>query len=523
MNVHQNLLVQQAAPAAAEAPQPTVPPMEATAAEFANLPATALAPGFLRANSIVPLQDTDQYLVVAMVKPDDQEAIEALRFAAGKPVRVKSASPELVSRALEELSGPVPSEETEEDQFVSAGDADDLDNLRDMALGAPVVQYVAQLFNDAVARRATDIHIEPYQKRLSVRLRIDGMLNEIADPPLQMARAIVSRIKILSGLNIAERRLPQDGRSRIKLEGLQLDVRVATVPTIHGESVVIRLLDNVRRELTLPALGFSQVDQEEIYTQLAAPHGMVIVTGPTGSGKTTTLATALGLIDPKQRKILTVEDPVEYEVEGVNQIQAKPEIGLSFASTLRAFLRHDPDVIMVGEMRDGETAGIGIHAALTGHLVLTTLHTNNAAGAVARLLDMGVDAPLLSSALRCVVAQRLVRRLCQHCRQPYRAAPPVPANVLTTAGLNGLGEMNLWAPVGCEHCHGTGYTDRLVICEVLSFDGELRAMIGRGVPSGEIQNAALHKGFRTMIEDGLEKCRIGLTSPEEVVRVALDL
>ncbi|MEE9589037.1 MAG: GspE/PulE family protein, partial [Hyphomicrobiaceae bacterium] len=325
------------------------------------------------------------------------------------------------------------------------------------------------VIQEAIQRRATDIHVEPFDGRLAVRIRVDGLLREVKSPPPHLARAITSRIKILSGL------------------------------------------------------GFAPRDEQVLCKHLAAPHGLIIVTGPTGSGKTTTLATALSRLNQSHRKILTIEDPIEYELEGVNQTQVKPGIGLTFATALRAFLRHDPDVIMVGEMRDVETAGIGIHAALTGHLVLTTLHTNSAAGAIVRLLDMGVDAYLLASCLRCVIGQRLVRLLCVHCREPYegnvelllpghRDAPDAPK-----------APSRFWRAVGCERCYGTGYSDRIAIAEVLDVDKPLRQLLKPGVSALEIEDLACRNGMTKMVFDGLRKCREGLTTQDEVQRVAFDL
>jgi general secretion pathway protein E len=380
------------------------------------------------------------------------------------------------------------------------------------------------MIQDAVHARATDIHIEPFDGRLAVRMRIDGMLHDIEAPPIAMAKAVVSRVKILSALNIAERRLPQDGRARIRVGERRLDLRVATMPTIHGEAVAIRVLDNVRRTLDFDKLGFSARDAGVIRRHLDAPYGLILVTGPTGSGKTTTLATALALLNRGHRKILTIEDPIEYEIDGINQTQAKPEIGLTFATALRSFLRHDPDVMMVGEMRDGETASIGIHAALTGHLVLSTLHTNTAAGAIPRLLDMGLDAFLLASSLRCVVGQRLVRVLCGHCKTAYEAEPDfaiLPGH--GAAPMPGNSRRLLWQANGCERCFGTGYSDRIVISEVLDANEEIRGLIQPNARPAEIQAAACRHGMTTMVGDGLAKCLQGITTPEEVRRVALDV
>jgi general secretion pathway protein E len=485
-------------------------------------PPTRISRAFMRENDVVPLGESEAGILLAMADPTDSATIKAVRLALGRPVVPLVAAPEDIQSAIERLARE--RSEPADWQDGSGGDeADDtVEHLRDIALGTPVVRFVNQMIQDAVHARATDIHIEPFDGRLTVRMRIDGMLHDVEAPPVAMAKAVVSRIKILSGLNIAERRLPQDGRARIRLGERRLDLRVATMPTIHGETVAIRVLDNVRRTLDFGKLGFAARDAEVIRRHLEAPYGLILVTGPTGSGKTTTLATALALLNRGHRKILTIEDPIEYEIEGINQTQAKPEIGLTFAAALRSFLRHDPDVMMVGEMRDGETASIGIHAALTGHLVLTTLHTNSAAGAIPRLLDMGIDAFLLASSLRCVVAQRLVRVLCGHCKTAYEAAPDfaiLPGHRTAEA----LGGSRLWQANSCERCFGTGYSDRVVISEVLDVNEDIRGMIQPKARPSDIQAAACRHGMTTMVGDGLAKCLQGITTPEEVCRVALDV
>ena len=477
---------------------------------------------FLRERQAYPLAETDDGVLLAMEDPSDEYTIKAIELALGRPVIVRLAAPEDIQAAIERSirERDVPSVWSD----ASAPDAktEDVDDLRDMALGAPVVRFVNQLIQDAVHSRATDIHIEPFEGRLAVRLRVDGMLRDITPPPHNMGKAIVSRIKILSGLNIAERRIPQDGRARVRVSQNRLDLRVATMPTAHGEAVTIRLLDNVRRSLNLERLGFNTRDGEIVRKNLGAPYGLILVTGPTGSGKTTTLATALALLNDGHRKILTVEDPIEYEIDGVNQTQVKPSIGLTFATALRSFLRHDPDVMMVGEMRDGETASIAIHAALTGHLVLSTLHTNTAAGAVPRLLDMGIDAYLLASSLRCVVGQRLVRVLCEHCKQQVEAAPDPALFRRLDLDPSRPEYRRQWQRTGCDRCFGTGYSDRLVIAEVLDVDDEIRSLIKPDASPADIERAACRKGMTTMIFDGYDKCLKGFTTPEEVRRVALD-
>ena len=348
-----------------------------------------LSPRYLREHKVLPLAVDGQRLVLAAADPGHTAAINAIQLAAGRTIELRVAPAEDIDAAIDRFR---PAEEAPVAAELPAGGGgendDDVEHLKDLALGAPVVRFVNQLLLDGLNSRATDIHIEPFRGKLNIRLRIDGMLTEARSAPAHMARAIVSRVKILSGLDIAERRLPQDGRARVKIESRTLDLRIATMPTIHGEAVAVRLLENVQRVLELGKLGFTESDEKTLRKHLAAPHGLMLVTGPTGSGKTTTLAAALTILNEPHRKILTIEDPIEYQLEGINQTQAKPEIGIGFANALRHFLRHDPDVIMVGEMRDAETAAIAVHASLTGHLVLSTLHTNSAAGAITRLLDM---------------------------------------------------------------------------------------------------------------------------------------
>jgi general secretion pathway protein E len=482
-------------------------------------PQTDISLTFLRENKIFPLGEIDDGILLAMEDPSDVQSINAVRIALQREIIPRVAAAEDILAAIERSARERGTAAVWQDGNKAEG-GDDVEHLRDMALGAPVVRFVNQMIQNAIHARATDIHIEPFDGRVAIRIRVDGMLREVAPPPAQMAKAVVSRVKILSELNIAERRLPQDGRARIRINEHRLDLRIATIPTVHGEAVAIRLLDNVRRMLDFAPLGFCQRDEAEIRKHLSAPYGLMLVTGPTGSGKTTTLATALSLLNKAHRKILTIEDPIEYELDGVNQTQAKPSIGLTFADALRSFLRHDPDVLMVGEMRDGETASIAIHAALTGHLVLSTLHTNTAAGAIPRLLDMGIDAFLLASSLRCVVGQRLVRVLCDHCKRPSDERLSLGRGQAADLTPD---ENRHWGAVGCERCFGTGYSGRLVIAEVLSVNDEIRQLIQPNAQTAMIEAAARKSGMTTMIMDGLAKCRSGVTTQEEVRRVALDV
>lgn len=482
-----------------------------------------ISQAFLRQNKVFPLAETEDGVVVAMADPSDSYIHDAVRLAINRPVIAKVTTADDIDAAIERTSRKQDKIDVWVDTAPGDETTEDVEHLRDIALGTPVVRFVNKLILDGVHARATDIHIEPFDGRLVIRMRLDGLLREVASPPPRMAKAIVSRIKILSGLNIAERRLPQDGRARLQIESSRLDLRVSTMPTIHGEAVAIRLLDNVRRTLDFGKLGFTESDEDKIRKHLSAPYGMIVVTGPTGSGKTTTLATGLSLLNQSHCKILTIEDPIEYELDGVVQTQAKPNIGLTFATALRSFLRHDPDVIMVGEMRDGETASISVHAALTGHLVLTTLHTNTAAGAIPRLLDMGIDAYLLSSSLRSVVGQRLVRMLCNHCKEAYFGTAELSHDLQDNTLRTDEPQTQLWRAVGCERCFETGYSDRVVISEVLDVNEDIRRLIKPETSAADIQAAAGQMGMVTMVDDGLQKCRAGLTSIEEVRRVALDI
>lgn len=479
-----------------------------------------LSTAYLRANSLLPLAEAeDGTLVVAVGDPSNAKAIEALRLATGRPLQLGVAAADEIEAAIDQLGAPAEAEAPHQPGFTG----EDVANLRDLALGAPVVKIVNQLLVEAVRTRASDIHIEPARNRLIVRMRTDGMLREVRPPPFELASAIVSRVKILSGLDIAERRLPQDGRARIRVEGRQLDLRIATVSTINGEAVAIRILENAQRTLDLAQLGYDVGKQELLRRHLAAPHGLILVTGPTGSGKTTTLAAALTILNEPTRKILTIEDPVEYRIDGINQVQVKPEIGVTFAHALRSFLRSDPDAIMVGELRDTETARVAVQAALTGHIVLSTLHTNSAPGAVTRLIDMGVDGYLVASCLRLVIAQRLVRTLCQGCRKPVTAPLPLPREAIVQAGLDPDRAIEHWSAVGCERCFGTGYVGRTGIVEIMQLDEETARLIRPEVTTAELAAAAARAGMRSMAADGVAKCAAGITTPDEVRRVAVDI
>ena len=471
---------------------------------------------FLRESMVFPFRSGDGEVKLAVADPLDTAAIRAAEIVFGDSVELVIASFEDIATVLERLDG---GEVVAEDAAGGAHSDDDIDNLRDLASGAPVVRAFNDLIERAVELRASDIHIEPFRNGLTVRMRVDGLLRAIPAPPGVMPQALVSRIKILAGLNIAERRLPQDGAARLRVGRSEIDVRVATMPTQHGESAVVRLLPRDRGLLELAKIGLSNRDENTMRRLLDLPHGMIVITGPTGSGKTTTLATMLSILNETTRKILTIEDPVEYELPGINQSQIKPSIGLTFATAMRAFVRQDPDVIMVGEVRDPETANIAIHAALTGHLVLTTLHTETAAAAVPRLIDLGVEGFLLQSTLRAVIAQRLVRVLCERCKERHAlSAADIEADPRYQVLGFAPGE-TVCHPVGCERCGGVGYRGRMGVFEVLALTDEIRQLIGKNTDSKLIHTAALREGMTAMVDDAIAKCRAGITSAAEVLRV----
>ena len=471
---------------------------------------------FLREAAIFAYQAAEGRARLVVGDPTDVAAVRAAEIVLGGPLDIAVASFEDIATVL---GARLEEKATLTETTTLARADDDVESLRDLASGAPVVRAVNDLLERAVELRATDIHIEPFQTGLIVRMRVDGLLRVVPTPAGALPQAVISRVKILAGLNIAERRLPQDGAARLRIARSEVDIRVATMPNQHGESAVIRLLPKDRGLLDIGKLGMASADEARITRLLALPHGMIVITGPTGSGKTTTLATMLTILNETSRKILTIEDPVEYEIHGLNQSQVKPSIGLTFATALRAFVRQDPDVIMVGEVRDPETAHISVHAALTGHLVLTTLHTETAASALPRLLDLGVEGFLLASTLRGVIAQRLVRVLCDRCKQPRQlTGEDIAADPRYAALGFKIGE-TLYAPVGCERCSGTGYRGRNGVFEIIEMNEEVRSLISATSNSDEIERAALRGGMTTMLDDAVAKCRSGVTSPAEALRV----
>lgn len=487
--------------------------------------AGSVSANFLRQARVFPFAERDGTLLVAMADPDNAEAIESLEIACATAVEPCVAAAGDVDAAIDRACGGLSAQARIVADLDGGGPPeDDLDHLKSLASEAPVVRLVNHLIGEAARLGASDIHIEPYPDQLAVRFRVDGVMRDQEPVPKRLGRAVVSRIKILANLNIAERRLPQDGRIAHRVDGRALDLRISTLPTVHGESVVTRLLDPGAGVRSLSSLGLDAGQEAAMQRLLQAPNGMILVTGPTGSGKSTTLYAALGLIDARQRKVLTVEDPVEYHMARVNQVQVKPAIGLTFATVLRALVRQDPDVIMVGETRDPETADIAVHAALTGHLVLSTLHTNSAAGALTRLIDMGVEPFLLTSSVRAVIAQRLVRVLCRACRAREPADAATLA-LLAEAGLAGPeigagGPIHVHRPVGCPDCGGTGYAGRVGIYELMPMDERLRTLTLQRVGADALQAAAVEGGMSTLFRDGLIKVLRGVTSLEEVRRVS---
>jgi len=476
---------------------------------------------YMKQQHLVPIRVTDDVLDVVMADPQNHTTLKALRMASGLEVHPLVGISSEIDNTIERFfgggrsaMGQIAEGLGDEDDYT---DEENVEHLRDLASEAPVIRLVNLILQRAVEARASDIHIEPFENRLKVRYRVDGVLQEVEAPPARSTAAVISRVKIMAKLNIAERRLPQDGRIMHRVQGKELDLRVSTVPTSHGESVVMRILDREAVTLNFSSLGFTEEMREKFVRALEMPHGIILVTGPTGSGKTTTLYTALDQLNSPERKIITVEDPVEYQLEGINQIQAKSSIGLNFASALRAIVRQDPDVIMIGEMRDLETAKIAIQSALTGHLVLSTLHTNDAAGGVTRMLDMGVEDYLLTSTVNAIMAQRLVRRLDPETRQAFKVLPEM-VEELGLRELTDADPITLYRP-GASEANPTGYKGRSSIMELLLMSDELRRMVMRQSTGGEIERQARAEGMRTMYQDGMLKALDGVTSAEEVLRV----
>jgi general secretion pathway protein E len=470
---------------------------------------------FLREMRALPILHANGRLTIALANPFDDFAATALGYSFGCPIDRAVALPSDIDGAIDRL---YPSTASTSDMLGAAADEDDLERLRDIVSDAPVIRAVNRLIADAVDARASDIHVEPAEDRVVVRMRVDGVLVEAPSLPPSMRTALVSRIKVMAELNIAERRLPQDGRMRVAVRGHEIDLRVATAPSIHGETVVMRILDRSNLALDFGTLGFDGALADRLRHVLARPYGIVLVTGPTGSGKTTTLYAALAEMNSGARKILTVEDPIEYRLPGVVQTQVNSAIGLTFSTALRSFLRQDPDVMMVGEIRDLETAQIAVQAALTGHTILSTLHTNTAAGALTRLLDMAVEPFLLTSTLNAVLAQRLVRRLCDACHTPYQ-----PSSVqLAALGLDPDATLTFYRAAGCPACKGSGFRGRVALIELLVMDEAIGELVLKRADAREIVRHAAGGALSTMLSDGISKLSTGLTTIEEVLRVTTE-
>ncbi|MFM9976620.1 MAG: GspE/PulE family protein [Sphingomonadaceae bacterium] len=489
-----------------------LPVFEAKAYPASAIGGVDLAVAFLREQRCVPVARTSDGVVVAVVNPFDPFIAQSMAFMFDSPVRLVIGRASDIDAAIEKLYH-AGAQVAESEALV---DGEDLERLKDLVSDAPVIRAVNRMIALATDARASDIHVEPTDDSLAVRFRIDGLLRDMPPLPAAMRASIVSRIKIMAGLNIAERRLPQDGRLRLAVRGHEIDLRVATSPSIHGERVVMRILDRSKLALDFVTLGFSEDLITQLRTAIHHAHGIVLVTGPTGSGKTTTLYAALAELNQRERKLLTVEDPIEYRLPGVIQTQVTPGIGFTFATALRSFLRQDPDVMMVGEIRDRETADIAVQAALTGHMILSTLHTNTAPGAVTRLLDMGVEPLLLSSVLTGVVAQRLVRRLCPACQEGHNADAAL-APLFARAGLDLPAQLS--RPVGCDQCNGSGYTGRIAIFEMLTVDADIAGLILARADTRVIAETAARKAMRSLLHDGLRRAAQGLTAVEEVLRV----
>ncbi|MDR4506669.1 MAG: type II secretion system ATPase GspE [Candidatus Brocadiaceae bacterium] len=470
---------------------------------------------FLVSNRVLPIRQQDDILEIALADPQDSLLVETVASASGKQIKVYAGCERDIVSSLEMLYA----DELEDDELETSRIevAEDVEQLRDMASEAPVIRLVNSVLIKAIELGASDVHLEVFEKHARLRYRVDGVLGELTPPPRDLYNAIISRIKIMAKLNIAEKRLPQDGRIKMKVAGKEIDLRVSIIPMSHGEGVVMRILDRSAVMLDLVKLGFRRDLLAKFRGMVQKPEGMLLVTGPTGSGKTTTLYSVLKEIVSPEIKIITVEDPVEYSMEGVNQIQVNPQIDLTFASGLRSILRHDPDVVLIGEIRDRETASIAVQAALTGHLVFSTLHTNDSASAFTRLMDMGIEDYLISSCVIGVLAQRLVRKICENCRETY--VPDEEACI--TAGLK-AGEP-LYRGRGCDECNNTGLKGRKTIAELLTVNDSIRRLILAHKDSSEIMKEAIKNGTTSLWEDGRSSVRSGETTMEELLRVSSDL
>ncbi len=478
-------------------------------------------------HKVIPVSRTGNALIVAMADPTNLNAIDDLKFLTGYNIEPVIASDTAIHNAIEKYYNAGPSYDEvmagfDETEIAFTGEEDEVNlmELEKATEDAPVVRLVNMMLLNAIKKGASDIHVEPYEKKLRVRYRVDGVLGEEMTPPLKLRNAITSRIKIMASLDIAERRLPQDGRIKLKLgKGREMDFRVSVLPTLWGEKVVMRLLDKSNLQLDMTKLGFDQKPLDDFKWAINQPWGMVLVTGPTGSGKTTTLYSALSELNKVAHNISTAEDPVEYNLHGINQVQMHDEIGLNFAMSLRAFLRQDPDIIMVGEIRDFETAEIAVKAALTGHMVLSTLHTNDAPATISRLLNMGVEPFLITASVNLVLAQRLARKCCSDCKQPIK----YEKKILEDCGFSPeqIANSKLVKGAGCRTCNGTGYKGRVALYEVMRFSDHLKEMVLQGASTAELKMGAIKNGMSTLRASGIRKIVDGVTTPEEVMRVTM--
>lgn len=478
-----------------------------------------LPPEVAYRHMVLPIGRKDSALRVAMADPFDVVTEDILRFITGLNVEPCLARPSDIKLLIEQhyMRRVMQESQDEQVEVVEEVEEEEIGDPTRLAKEALVIRLVDMLTRNAVRERATDIHIEPFERSLRIRYRIDGILHEVPAPAKRFHPAIVSRIKIMANLDITERRKPQDGRIRIRVFGREIDLRVSIIPTMFGESVVLRILDKSAALLTLEQLGMMLDDLSKFERVIQVPYGIILATGPTGSGKTTTLYAAIQKLYTPELKFITIEDPVEYQIDGVNQIQVNPQIGVTFANALRSILRHDPDIIMVGEIRDAETAEIAIHAALTGHLVFSTLHTNDAPGAITRLLEMGMEPFLVASALQGILAQRLVRKICEQCKIEYDPGDAV-REMLIAEGFEEAANCKLYKGIGCDNCRYTGYFGRTGIFELLVMDETIREMVLRKASSGEIRQVAIEHGMHTLRQDGLRKAILGITTIEEVER-----
>jgi len=478
---------------------------------------------FLKHHHVAGLAADRESITIAVCEGGSDYIDNALNLLTGKKIIKKIARLSEIDVLLQtQFNHPEDAEEIEQSHVdvVNLND-DDLEHLKDLASEAPVIKTVNHILQKAVEDRASDIHFEPFERVLKIRMRIDGVLFEVEDLISVSSAAVLSRIKLMAKMNIAERRLPQDGRIKFQVQGKELDLRVSTIPTLFGESIVIRVLSQSAVALEFSVLGFNDNHAQRFIETLTEPNGIVLITGPTGSGKSTTLYSALKRLNNAARKIVTVEDPIEYQLQGINQIQVQSKIGLSFAKALRAILRQDPDVIMVGEMRDVETAQIAVQSALTGHLVLSTLHTNNASAAVTRLIDMGLERYLLTSTINGILAQRLVRKLCPECKEPYQGSIEMNGCVDVTDGSKEA-VSTLYRARGCSECHGVGYRGRMAIFEFLKMSESIAHLLLEHGSERQIQEQAIKEGMQSMYLDGMAKARLGITTVEEVLRVISD-